>query len=150
MYISKRTLKEILDSIGSHSIESGGIIGYKNDNICSFIFDDSFTSQYEYRPNVEYLNNEIEKWNAGDISFCGIVHSHLYGFNFPSESDRLYAQKLFTYGTNITKLFFPIVTLNAINEPNIDFYQYVDETNSFLKLVLRQVDDTTYILLPGK
>ena len=146
MYILKRTLEEILDVIGSHPIESGGIIGYKDECICSFIFDDSFVSQYEYRPNVEYLNDEIQKWNSEGISFCGIVHSHLYGFNFPSESDRIYAHNLFTFGTNITKLLFPIVTIDSINEPHVVFFQFSPETDSFVKLALRAVNDTTYLL----
>lgn len=137
MYILKSTLDEILAVIGKSPIESGGIIGCRDGCICAFVFDEAYTSQNEYRPNVEYLNAEIQKWNAEGISFCGIIHSHLYGFDFPSESDRIYAQKLFTFGANITTLLFPIVTIDGYNEPQIAFYKFSNDSLSFVKLALR-------------
>ena len=48
MYILKQVPDDILREIGSHPVESGGIIGCRGDLICAFRFDGTFTSQYQY------------------------------------------------------------------------------------------------------
>lgn len=133
MRILKSTLQEIIEALGKRPVESGGIIGCKNGCICAFIVDDSYFSQYEYRPDVAFLNGEIQKWNAEGIAFCGIVHSHLYGLDKPSESDRVYAQRLFLHGSNIALLYFPIMTFDAEGNTRIDFFKYMPEKGNFEK-----------------
>ena len=114
------------------------MIGCKDGCICSFVLDENYVSQYEYRPDVVYLNTEIQKWNAMGISFCGIVHSHLYGFNQPSESDRVYARRLFLLGSNITSLYFPIVTFDSCGNTQIDFYQYLPGNDTFERIIINE------------
>ena len=136
MNVLKRTLDEILTVIGRNPIESGGIIGCNDGCICAFAFDDSYTSSFEYVPNTEYLNRKIKEWNGEGISFCGIVHSHLYGFNFPSASDKSYAMALLRFGVNIKDLYFPIVTVDDSELAHIDFYGFMPQTEDFVRLSL--------------
>lgn len=138
MFISRHTLNEILRVIGTHPIESGGIIGCVNNTICAFAFDSNYTSTFEYIPNVQHLNDVIGKWNSQGISFCGLVHSHLFGFNYPSKSDREYAQLLYETNSCVRKMYFPIVTINDNNSIQIDFYQYAVDKKDFIKLQMCQ------------
>ena len=147
MKILKRTLEVMLDAIGSSPIESGGIIGFKNDSICAFEKDGSYHSRYEYRPDAELLNSIIGEWNREGISFCGIVHSHLYGFNSPSLSDKVYASNLVRFGENISEMFFPIVTVNEEGRAAIDFFRYDSEKDSFDKKSLGEINSEEYELI---
>ena len=135
MYILKQVLDDILREIGSHPVESGGIIGCRGDLICAFRFDGTFTSQYQYRPDIGLLNDVIKGWNSNGISFCGFVHSHLYGLDEPSESDRLYAEKLFACGTGISTLLFPIVTFDSDTNQCIRWFRYDQDLKDFEEIV---------------
>ena len=45
-----------------------------------------------------------------------------------------YARRLFNQGTNITELYFPIVTFDANGNAHVDFYQFLPGKDAFKKI----------------
>lgn len=132
-YLKKNILKRIIKKIGKAPIESGGILGVKNNKICKFYYDrKEISSISEYIPNVNRLNNTIRKWAKSDITFAGFVHSHANDYNKPSLGDKIYLENIIKNNVFIKKLLFPIVTVIE-KEVQIVFYEYIAETNDFYK-----------------
>ena len=98
--IKLETYNEIIDKIGNAPIESGGILGMKNDVICAFFYDENAkTSCDTYIPDIASLNEVIKNWNRQGVKFVGIVHSHANGYDKPSHNDELYAKKLLEHSS---------------------------------------------------
>ena len=61
--ITRQTLDNVIEAIGGIDAEAGGILGIKNNVICSFYFDGKAPRYYqEYHPNIEDLNLKIAEW----------------------------------------------------------------------------------------
>ena len=123
-YIYSNVYEEIIKTIGNAPIESGGIIGIKNNIICKFYFDKSESRHNTmYIPNTKVLNYIIDKWADSNIDFAGIVHSHPNSCTTPSLEDYYYATNLKQLNPTLKKILFPIVTIeNKI--VNITFYEF--------------------------
>lgn len=92
--------------------EHGGIIGGFNDTVTTFEFDNGLYNENSgcYIPNTELLNQCIEKWYSKNISFYGIIHSHLTPYASLSNDDVKYIKKIMlSMPQSIDKLYFPIV-----------------------------------------
>ena len=123
-YIDSNIHQEIIETIGNSPIESGGIIGIKNNIICKFYFDKHSNHKNDkYIPNVESLNNVILDWYELNIEFIGIVHSHPNSCNIPSLDDLTYAKKLKQHNPSLKKILFPIVTKES-HCIEITFYEF--------------------------
>ena len=106
-YIDSSVYKDILETIGNAPIESGGIIGIKNNVICAYYFDKcTYNKESKYVPNISRLNSVIKKWHKQGIEFAGIVHSHPNSYNKPSLSDGDYAKILMENNNFLNRLFF--------------------------------------------
>lgn len=102
--------KRVVETLRAAPVESGGILGIKDNVICAYCFDDTYNSYSEYVPNTDVLNDVIDRWHDEGIDFIGIVHSHPNSYNKPSEKDLIYLQKLVINNDFLTRIIFPIVT----------------------------------------
>lgn len=109
MRIKKRIYEEIVAAFTNAPIESGGILGRKNDTVCKFFFDGS-GSPTEYHIRTEVLNPVIAEWAKSGILFSGVIHSHPNGVGVLSETDKAYAEKILTSFPYLKYVVFPIVT----------------------------------------
>lgn len=110
MRIEKIVYEKISTAFINSEIESGGILGRKNDTICKFFFDGGDCAT-EYRIRTEILNPVIDEWAKNDIIFCGIIHSHPNGNGSLSETDKTYAEKILFLYPHLQYIIFPIVTV---------------------------------------
>lgn len=109
MRIEKSIYEEIVTAFTNAPIESGGILGRKNDILCKFFFDGG-DSATEYHIRTEVLNPVIAEWAKSGVVFCGIIHSHPNGSGCPSKADKAYAEKILLSSPYLQYVVFPIVT----------------------------------------
>ena len=65
---------------------------------------------YMYTPNVEYLNDVIERWQRW--RFAGIVHSHVNNQHTLSATDKAYIEDIMmAMPPDIEHLYFPIYVM---------------------------------------
>lgn len=135
IYIKKNIKDKIINTIGKNKIESGGIIGIKENCIVSFFFDKKICKEGQYTPSVRRLNKIIKKWSKDNVMFVGFVHSHPNGYNRPSSDDFVYAEKILENNKFIDYLLFPIVTI-VDSKINIDYYLF---KNKFVKVLVEEI-----------
>lgn len=112
MKLLQNVYLKMLNSYPIPPPEQGGIIGIKNSIVCEYYHDNSknATDRAVYEPDINALNQRIEKWDKYGIQFAGIVHSHLLGQNTLSFGDKEYIKTLFNALPEwINELYFPIV-----------------------------------------
>lgn len=112
MKILSKIYFNIFSSFTDTMKEYGCIIGGMNNIITMFEFDTGLHSDNSgcYIPNTKLLNQCIEKWYSKNISFYGIIHSHLTPYASLSNDDVKYIKKIMlSMPQNIDKLYFPIV-----------------------------------------
>ena len=112
MEINNNIYQLIISSCSSKAIETGGIIGGKNNIITEFIFDEKNESgsKQHYHPDIETFNLCIENWQNENIQFYGIVHSHFREEKELSFGDTQYIRIIMqAMPSNIKFLYFPIV-----------------------------------------
>ena len=141
-FIQKSILDEIKNTIGITTMESGGIIGAKDNVICAYYFDDKNIGNIsEYIPDTEKLNSIIRAWGNIGIHFIGIVHSHANAYDKPSLGDKIYADNLIKENSFLERVLFPIVTkTNAFVK--VDFYEYCKETKAFTSTEVKVLSNT--------
>ena len=79
LLVAESAYKSILDTIGSSDPELGGILGTTEGRTCCehFILDEIDRRWFHmYRPNVDYLNACLRRWDEHDIELTAFVHSH--------------------------------------------------------------------------
>lgn len=111
MRIEKRIYEEIITAFTDAPIESGGILGRKNDTICKFYFDGGGIAT-EYHIRTEILNPIIAEWAKSGIIFSGIIHSHPNGIKVLSETDKAYAEGVLRSFPYLKYVVFPILTVS--------------------------------------
>lgn len=92
--------------------ETGGIIGGKKSVITDVIFDKG-KPVYNlgiYTPDIDFINNEILKWNTSHIEFYGMFHTHTEQWPTLSGDDKIYISKIMdVMPMPISCLLFPLV-----------------------------------------
>ncbi len=93
---------KIMEALSQMPPETGGILGCKDDRLTCFYYDERGSrSEKRYTPDVDTLNQQIWTWQANDIAFAGIVHSHW-------TNEQLSAQDL-RYARQVVRAFgYPI------------------------------------------
>lgn len=111
MKIQKEVFYSILANMPTAPPEAGGIIGGVNGSIVIWEFDEGYKEcGCVYRPNVDFLNNIIERWLDENYEFMGILHVHFGGAGTLSEGDRSYIIRIMrTMPKYIKSLYFPII-----------------------------------------
>lgn len=66
---------------------------------------------------MEFLNDCIEKWQAQNISFYGIIHNHLTGYaDLSSEDIKCIETIMNAMPSNMECLYFPVISAkNVLN-----------------------------------
>ena len=112
--------QDILDNISavanSEFLEIGGILGSsKNGVITDMATDlspDAKKCRFEYYPDTDYLNMQIQTWAENDIEFSGFFHTHFSGSKNLSDVDINYIKSIMLSSKGIVEyLYFPIFTL---------------------------------------
>lgn len=111
MKIIDKIYKQVIERCSSYQMETGGIIGGKNEIVCEFFFDIGHKGEGTgcYIPRVDFLNYCIADWQQKEIQFYGIFHSH-YQHSELSCGDIRYINRIMSaMPTKIIRLYFPIV-----------------------------------------
>lgn len=112
MVIEKELYQRILRRFPSVPPESGCILGAKDHIVCSFAYDRGSPrlDMAVYMPNVEALNQVIQRWASEGTQFCGLAHSHPCGQRSLSCSDIAYIHAIMrAMPAGIDQLYFPLV-----------------------------------------
>lgn len=128
--VTKQVYAEIQNKIGLHSAERGGMLGSTDGKTVDVFVYDKYAKVdgAAYSPDVEYLNEVLQKWEEEDITFVGFVHSHPVYFTHPSTADESYAEKIMK-AFGISEVFMPIV----MTEPDYGhfrIYPYIIALNN--------------------
>lgn len=131
MKIRQKVIDNISAIANSKNLEFGGILGGTEDRIITdMVADlppDTVGCRFEYCPNTEFLNAQIEEWAETDIDFLGIFHTHFSGSRNLSDADKEYIEAIMTGAKDIVEyLYFPIFTLPD-NELNVYKAYFEDE-----------------------
>ena len=128
--------QEIVDNISavanSKFLEIGGILGsYKDGVITDMITDLSSGAgkcRYEYYPDTDFLNTQIETWAENGIEFLGFFHTHFLGSKNLSDADIEYIKSIMFDSKDIVEyLYFPLFTLPDNELTVYRAYFYGDE-----------------------
>lgn len=96
--ITKRVWEEIIKTIGRSGLETGGILGCQGGVITDYYYDFHGKSfENEYYPDVYSINKVISVWTKNNISFCGLVHSHISTFRYLSYGDIVFIKDILRY-----------------------------------------------------
>ena len=116
MIITKDALRIIEEVAHSKEVEIGGILGMKTNNVVSYVITDlpenAVGCRFDYSPNIEFLNTQIENWAENDIQFIGLFHTHFSGSRNLSDADIEYVKEIMMASKGIVEyLYFPLFTL---------------------------------------
>lgn len=92
--------------------EVGGIMGGRNGIIDTIVIDKGNLTDtgIKYIPNVQLMNQYIQKWYMEKINFYGMFHTHLPQWERLSRSDKKYIKKIMNHmPSEIECLYFPLV-----------------------------------------
>lgn len=127
--IHATALRQIERSIGRRIAEQGGaLIGDPDTSeIIYFIFDEGAdTNGVVYQPNIEFLNDEIEKFERLGLGVLGIAHSHPPGFTSPSIQDLNAAYNNITSPSNAHLLTWHLPIIQTIPDiGRFGFHPYI-------------------------
>ena len=134
----------MLNYVTIMTVETGGILGGKNNIITKFEFDKGtiLSSNRHYYPNTEKLNACIEEWKNRDIQFYGIVHSHLQDERVLSRGDRKYIQVIMqAMPKDVRFLYFPIVLpqMKVVSFEAVRLGNEINIINSDIKIINERV-----------
>lgn len=93
--------------------ETGGILGGECEVITHCYFDKgqcTLTSPAHYQPSTKLLNQVIQEWQANNIQFYGLFHSHYLHDTNLSLGDKEYIIRIMlAMPSEIHTLYFPLV-----------------------------------------
>ena len=115
---------QILDALGSHAPECGGVLGAQLDGpVTEFYFDETGTgSAHGYAPDVQAINALLmHDWMPRGIYMVGIVHSHANGVRVPSCGDIGYGIRILQALDTVDRFYLPIVTVSE-HQPELTAY----------------------------
>lgn len=119
LVISKNINNKIYGTFQNCKREYGGILGGRDGVITEFVFDRGLCNENigTYIPDVEFLNNCIEKWQSKNICFYGIIHNHLTEYaELSGEDVRCIETIMNTMPSYIDYLYFPVISSkNVLN-----------------------------------
>lgn len=119
MKVSPKIKEIIYDIFQNSKREYGGILGGRDGVITEFVFDEGLCNENigTYIPDVEFLNDCIEKWQTQNISFYGVIHNHLTECADLSCGDIKCIETIMNAMlSNIEYLYFPVISSkNVLN-----------------------------------
>lgn len=142
--IKVNILNNIISTFENSLFEHGGILGCNaKQEIVAFYYDKGIDSKKnQYIPDVKVLNDIINNnWKTKGIYFCGLIHTHPYGYSTLSMSDKIYFSKILQENPNKKWIYCPVFQSNN-SKHKINFY-ILSLTNAYEILV----DEIGYILI---
>ena len=132
--ISTDVLNQIMRTVGTRYPEQGGALGIDKETgiITRFYFDrSSRRSGGTYSPDSDAVTKVIRTWEAENVRFCGMIHSHPGRCSEPSEGDRIYAEQILRAmpDTLHGQMFLPIVTVDLPGK-TFRIHSYAAELNA--------------------
>lgn len=112
MDILENVYRKIMKSFPEVPPENGGILGIRDGIVCQYYHDKSnqILENAIYVPDIRWMNWCIQEWEDKQISFGGIVHSHMPGQKTLSNSDKKYIKQIINGMPGyIKELYFPII-----------------------------------------
>lgn len=112
--------QEVYDKISavanSMNLEIGGILGSSKNGIVTDMVadlpDNAVGCKFDYSPNIDFLNTQIENWSENNIDFLGLFHTHFSGSKNLSDADVEYIKAIMNASKGIVEyLYFPLFTL---------------------------------------
>lgn len=112
--------QEVFDKISavanSMNLEIGGILGSSENGIVTDMIadlpDNAVGCKFDYSPNIDFLNAQIENWSENNIVFLGLFHTHFSGSKNLSDADVEYIKAIMNASKGIVEyLYFPLFTL---------------------------------------
>lgn len=87
--IDSKVYKTLTETVGSIAPETGAVIGAydTSPNCISHVWFDDKPSDDVYIPSANAITAVVQKWMQENVQFCGIVHSHPFGFPELSATD---------------------------------------------------------------
>lgn len=160
MKILRNVLNEIRQSpVGCGRPEQGGILFSSDggETITKFVYDKGGScSSGTYSPNVQFVNEQIKRYNNHGYYFIGCIHSHPKGFTGLSmgrggsrsgytASDEEAIVKLLTGMKGTKRLYFPVVQSSFHGEFSMRMFYGEKDRNGKISIyedrALRIVDD---------
>lgn len=130
MKIKQEIVENIAAVANSDFSEIGGILGSSKDGVITDMAADlssnSVKCRFEYYPDTDYLNAQIETWAENDIKFFGFFHTHFSGSMNLSDADIKYIESIMIGSKSVVEyLYFPIFTLpdNELTVYKACFYE---------------------------
>lgn len=116
MQITKEAFAIIKEGVGTPAYEIGGIIGSSDGEVIDKVIMDNIEAPPQkacsYRPNTEYLNKQIARWQDDGIEFRGVFHSHFAEVKTLSNGDIKYINEIIMAMPDSVKyLYFPLYVL---------------------------------------
>lgn len=109
VFITESVYQEIMDTIGSASPESGGILGIKDGVISDFCLDENPSGTGNtYIPDLARLNSVLQMWHQTGVEFAGVIHSHPSDMRQLSYADIRYAMQIMN-ANDLCGVYFPLV-----------------------------------------
>lgn len=142
--IDRKTLDQILLSIGNRTPEQGGALGMDKESGCitRFFYDDNGDrSCAAYSPDAKAVTEVINEWEQDGAVFCGMIHSHPGSFGTPSWGDQQYAVQIIEAMPETLKgrFFMPIVTVD-LKKNRCSIHPFTVEKRDKEKAVLLDSD----------
>lgn len=112
--------QEVIDNIAavanSKNLEIGGILGSSKNGVITDMIEDlplnKVGCRFDYYPNIDFLNTQIESWDENGIDFLGLFHTHFSGSKNLSDADKEYINAIMNASKGIVEyLYFPLFTL---------------------------------------
>lgn len=138
IFIDGKITNKICKNLSKYNYETGGVLGSTNNTIVEFEFDKYSSHElYEYYPTTTFLEKIInEVWKRKNVSFIGIVHSHLHN-NEISHQDIAYCREIIKANDSLEELIMGILDLsdehNSIRWYSVSSFS-VEEKNGLLTL----------------
>ncbi len=78
--INKDVIETIFRTVGTHPVESGGVLALQDNRIADFYFDGAAgCGERWYHPTVCDIETVVDKWVRSGYQFAGFLHSHPQG-----------------------------------------------------------------------
>lgn len=123
--MTQEVYRQIVDTIGRHEPECGGVLGAKQEGVITEYYFDTTgrSSPNGYAPDVNAINEMLIKdWMPRGILMVGIVHSHSNGNSVPSCGDINYGIRILQALDTVDRFYLPIM---AVNDGEIQMNGYV-------------------------
>jgi len=107
--IPREILKQIMSTIGTNPVESGGIFAIHGNTISDYYFDaEAGVGNRFYRPSMNTLTAKGTKWIQDGQTFGGFIHSHRAQYSELSPMDIVTAEMTMSVN-NMKSLFMAII-----------------------------------------